>query len=75
MGPTARTSAAWDDAGPIRRSHGEVDSDRRSGRVRLRPHTLEATMQNLACLSKTATAIRNDLGAIFISLELFDRHG
>ena len=27
-------------------------------------------MQNLACLSKTPNAIRNDLGAIFISLEL-----
>jgi transposase len=27
-------------------------------------------MQNLACLSKTPNAVRNDLGAIFISLEL-----
>jgi hypothetical protein len=30
------------------RSHGEVDSDRRSGRVRLRPPTLELSVMILA---------------------------
>ena len=40
-------------------THGEVDSDRHySGRVRLLPPTLEATMH------------RTDLSAIFVSLEL-----
>src|ERR1700726_4303617 len=52
------------------RSHGEVDSDRRSGRVRLRPPTLETTMQTVANRPEAPNAIRNDLGAIFISLEL-----
>src|SRR4029077_14883672 len=52
------------------RSHGEVDSDRRSGRVRLRPPTLETTMQTVADRPEAPNAIRNDLGAIFISLEL-----
>jgi hypothetical protein len=52
------------------RSHGEVDSDRRSGRVRLRLPTLETAMQLIADRPEAASAIRSDLGAIFISLEL-----
>src|ERR1700726_3525938 len=52
------------------RSHGEVDSDRRSGRVRLRPPTLETTMQTVANRPQATNVIRNYLGAIFISLEL-----
>src|ERR1700730_3777606 len=52
------------------RSHGEVDSDRRSGRVRLRPPTLETTMQTVADRPEAPNAIRNDLGAIFVSMEL-----
>ena len=52
------------------RSHGEVDSDRYSGRVRLLPPTLEATMQTVADRPEAPTAIRSDLGAIFVSLEL-----
>src|ERR1700704_66772 len=52
------------------RSHGEVDSDRRSGRVRLRPPTLETTMQTVADRPEAPNAIRNDLVAIFVSLEL-----
>jgi DDE family transposase len=44
------------------RSHGEVDSDRRSGRVRLRPPTLETTMQTVADRPEAPNAIRNDLG-------------
>jgi len=47
-----------------------VDSDRRSGRVRLRPPTLETTMQTVADRPEAANAIRTDLGAIFVSLEL-----
>jgi len=52
------------------RSHGEVDSNRYSGRVRLLPPTLEATMQTVAERPEAPTAIRTDLGAIFVSLEL-----
>src|SRR5450759_2965329 len=52
------------------RSHGEVDSDRRSGRVRLRPPTLETAMQIIADRPEAPSAIHTDLGAIFISLEL-----
>src|SRR2546427_4646109 len=52
------------------RSHGEVESDRRSGRVRLRSPTLETTMQTVADRPEAPSAIRSDLGAIFISLEL-----
>src|ERR1019366_3673635 len=51
------------------RSHGEVDSDRRSGRVRLQPPTLETAMQ-VAHQPEASSAIRSDLGAIFVSLEL-----
>ena len=54
----------------LSRSHGEVDSDRHSGRVRLLPPTLEATMQTVADRPEAPTAIRTDLGAIFVSLEL-----
>src|ERR1700731_3470163 len=52
------------------RSHGEVDSDRRSGRVRLRSPTLETTMQTAADRPEAPNAIRSDLAAIFVSLEL-----
>src|SRR5207344_1732243 len=48
----------------------EVDSNRRSDRVRLLPPTLEATMQTVTDRSEAPTAIRTDLGAIFVSLEL-----
>ena len=57
-------------AGSPSRSHGEVDSDRHFGRVRLLPPTLEATMQTVADRPEAPTAIRTDLGAIFVSLEL-----
>ena len=40
------------------------------GRVRLLPPTLEATMQTVADRPEAPTAIRTDLGAIFVSLEL-----
>jgi transposase len=52
------------------RSHGEVDSDRHFGRVKLLPPTLEATMQTVTDRPEAPTAIRTDLGAIFVSLEL-----
>src|SRR5664280_3359263 len=52
------------------RSHGEVESDRHSGRVRLLPPTLEATMQTVSDRPEAPTAIHTDLGAIFVSLEL-----
>src|ERR1700722_3168082 len=52
------------------RSYGEVDSDRRSGRVRLRPRTLETAMQSIAERHEEPTAIQTNLGAIFVSLEL-----
>jgi hypothetical protein len=56
---------------PDRRSYGRADSDRRSGRVRLlNPPTPEATMQDAAAPRPAQAAIRIDLGAIFISLEL-----
>jgi transposase len=49
----------------------EVDSDRHSGRVGLsNPPTLETTMQTVADRPEAPSAIRNDLGAIFVSLEL-----
>ena len=49
-----------------------VDSDRRrSGRVRLLTHlTLEAIMQIVAARPQAPTAIRTDLAAIFVSVEL-----
>src|SRR5271165_2069830 len=52
------------------RSHGEVDSDQRSGRVRLRTLTLETTMPSVADRPEAPTAIQTHLAAIFISLEL-----
>jgi hypothetical protein len=52
------------------RSYGEVDSDRRSGRVRLQTLTLETTMQIIADRPEAPSAIRTNLGAIFASLEL-----
>src|SRR5258707_11981799 len=51
-------------------SHGEVDSDRHSGRVRLLPPTLETTMQTVADRPEAPIAIHTNLGAIFVSLEL-----
>ena len=54
----------------IQASRYGSDSDRRSGRVRLRSPTLETTMQTVADRPEAPNAIRNDLGAIFISLEL-----
>src|SRR3979411_3360192 len=65
MSPSACTPS-WFES----RSHGEVDSDRHSGRVRLLPPTLEATMQTVADRPEAPTAIRTDLRAIFVSLEL-----
>jgi len=47
-----------------------VDSDRLSGKVRLRQPTLEAIMQAAIDHPKQPTAIRTDLGAIFVSMEL-----
>src|SRR5208283_5273818 len=52
------------------RSHGEVDSDQRSGRVRLRTPTLETAMPTAADRAEAPTAIQTNLAAIFISLEL-----
>lgn len=50
------------------RSHGEVESDRRSGKVKLQPPTLETTKQVISNRRETSNAIRNDLGAIFMEL-------
>jgi transposase len=47
-----------------------VEGDRRSGRVRLQPHTLETAMHVVAHQPEAPGAIRSDLGAIFVSLEL-----
>src|SRR5271157_3288136 len=55
---------------PHIRSHGEVDSDQRSGRVRLRTPTLETTMPAVADRPDAPTAIQTNLAAIFVSLEL-----
>jgi transposase len=52
------------------RSYGEVDSDRRPGRVRLQPPTLETAMQVIADRPEAPSAIRSDLAAIFVSMEL-----
>src|SRR5258707_9034942 len=52
------------------RSYGEVDSDRRSGRVRLQTLTLETTMQIIADRPEAPSAIRTNVAAIFPSLEL-----
>ena len=54
----------------VHRSHGEVDSDQRSGRVRLRTLTVETTMPAVADRHDAPTAIQSNLAAIFISLEL-----
>src|SRR5271166_5825442 len=54
----------------IDRSHGEVDSDQRSDRVRLRTPTLETIMPTVADRHDAPTAIQTNLAAIFISLEL-----
>jgi transposase len=47
-----------------------VEGDRRSGRVRLQPHTLETAMHVVAHQPEAPGTIRSDLGAIFVSLEL-----
>ena len=48
-----------------------ADSDRRSGRVRLsNPPTLEATVRIATDRTQAPTAIRTNLGAIFLSMEL-----
>ena len=53
-----------------KRSHG-VGGDRRSGRVRLLPDSLwRRPMQIVTDRPQVPTAIRTDLGAIFVSLEL-----
>src|ERR1700682_2294455 len=72
FGDFLRSTLSWWRSATISasRSHGEVDSDRRSGRVRLRSPTLETTMQTVADRPEAPNTIRNDLGAIFISLEL-----
>ena len=74
-----RTLASVPESGPsrssamVRRSHGHLDSGRRSCRVRLLiPPTLEATMPDDAPRPAPA-AIRTDLGAIFVSMELSRR--
>src|ERR1700732_4456261 len=62
--------APWASGTSLPRSYGEVDSDRRSGRVRLQTLTLETTMQVIASRPEAPSAIRTNLGAIFVSLEL-----
>ena len=47
-----------------------MDSDRHFGRVRLLTPTLEATIQTVADRPEAPTAIRTNLSAIFVSLEL-----
>src|SRR6202040_2840628 len=59
--------------GRLSRSHGVLgDSDRFPGKVRglLPPPILELTMNVTADQPEAPTAIRTDLGAIFVSLEL-----
>jgi len=49
----------------------EVDSDRRSWQSEVAtPLTLETIMQSVVARPEALSAIRNDLGAIFVSLEL-----
>src|SRR5215831_3028447 len=55
---------------PHIRSYGEVDSGRDRRRVRLQPPTVETAMQSIAERHEEPTAIRTNLGAIFVSLEL-----
>ena len=54
------------------RSHGRVDGDRLADRVELftEPTALETTMETAADQLEAPTAIRTNLGAIFVSLEL-----
>jgi hypothetical protein len=52
---------------PAFKIHREVDSDRTLG---LLPPTLETTMQTVVDRPEAPIAIYNNLGAIFISLEL-----
>ena len=47
-----------------------VEGDRRSGRLRLQPHTLETAMHVVAHQPEAPGTISSDLGAIFVSLEL-----
>ena len=56
---------------PGERSHGRLDSDRRSRQSEVaKPPTLETTMQVAADRTDASTAIQTDLRAIFASLEL-----
>ena len=53
------------------RSHGRLDSDRRSRQSGVaKPPTLETTMQVAANRTKAPTAVQTDLRAIFVSLAL-----
>ena len=52
-----------------------VERDRGSGRVRLQPHTLETAMHVVAHQPEAPGAIRSDLDAIFVSLELSPQPG
>ena len=55
---------------PHMRSYGEVDSGRARRRVRLQLPTVETAMQSIAERHEEPTAIRTNLGDIFVSLEL-----
>jgi hypothetical protein len=52
------------------RSYGEVDSNRHSDRVGLQRTTVEPTMQVIANRPEAPSAIRSELGAIFVSMEV-----
>ena len=59
----------------LQESHGEVDSDRHFGRVRLLPPTLEATMQTVADRPE-APMLSVLILALFLSRwNSVDRHG
>src|SRR4029077_17867522 len=68
--PPRKQSIARPDRGSYDRSHGEEDSDHRSGRVRLRPITQETTMPSVSERPEAPTAIQTHLAASFVSLEL-----
>src|SRR5271165_424518 len=67
---TASSTSTMARSASAGRSHGEVDSDQRFGRVRLRTPTLETSMPTVADRHDAPTAIQTNLAAIFISLEL-----
>ena len=73
--PVCRASAAaagWDVVESLRGASNSmgVDTARGSGRVRLQPPALEGTMDKTVDLVEASTAIRVDIGAIFVSMEL-----